>query len=135
MRNLPSDVLPVRDGIPVFDLALIGVGDDGHIGSLYPNRDEVLVGPDGPWVLSVGMKQPPSITLSLPVMASANQVVVAACGVSDKYPQGKSAGMKRALVDEQETLTTFPAVGLRGVATWVMDKAAASKLGDAYNRN
>jgi 6-phosphogluconolactonase len=81
------------------------------------------------------MKHPPSITLSLPVMAGAKQVVVAACGVSDKYPQGKSAGMKRAIVDEQETLTTFPAVGLRGVATWVMDRAAASKLGDAYDRN
>jgi 6-phosphogluconolactonase len=135
LRNLPSDVLPVRDGLPVFDLALIGVGDDGHIGSLYPDRDEVLVGPDGPWVLSVDMKHPPSITLSLPVMAGAKQVVVAACGVSDKYPQGKSAGMKRAIVDEQETLTTFPAVGLRGVAKWVMDRAAASKLGDVYNRN
>jgi len=135
MKALSNDVLP-RDssGLPVFDLALIGVGDDGHIGSLYPGRDEVLVGADGPWALPVAMKQPPSITLSLPVMANAKQVVVAACGVSDKYPQGKSDGMRRAIVAEGETLQTFPAVGLRSVATWVMDKAAASKLGDDYNK-
>ena len=119
-------------GLPVFDLALIGVGDDGHIGSLYPNRDEVLVGADGPWVLPVAMKQPPSITMSLPVMANARQVVVAACGVSDKYPQGKSEGMHRAIALEEETLTSFPAVGLRGSATWIMDEAAGSKLGDYY---
>lgn len=134
LKNLDGQCLPVGDsGVPVFDLALIGVGDDGHVGSLYPDRSEVLVDESGPWVLPVEMKQPPSITLSLPVMANAKQVVVAACGVSDKYPQGKSAGMQRAIVSEEETLQTFPAVGLRKTATWVMDKAAASKLGDEYN--
>lgn len=132
IRALSPEILPVVDGLPVFDLALIGVGDDGHIGSLYPGREEALVGCDGSWVLSVGMKQPPSITLSLPVMKAAKQVVVAACGVSDKYPQGKSDGMRRAIADENETISTFPAVGLRDVATWVLDQAAASKLGVSY---
>lgn len=43
LRALPTSVLPRgEDGIPVFDMALIGVGDDGHVGSLYPNREEVL---------------------------------------------------------------------------------------------
>jgi 6-phosphogluconolactonase len=48
MKALSDKELP-RDaaGLPVFDLALIGVGDDGHVGSLYPGRDEVLSGPDG----------------------------------------------------------------------------------------
>ena len=142
LKLLSADKLPIdtTTGLPIFDLALIGVGDDGHIGSLYPNREEVLVGSsDGsttsscPWVLPVEMKEPPSITLSLPVMQNARQIVVAACGVSDKYPQGKSAGMKRAVSSTEETLQTFPAVGLRESATWVMDKAAASALGEEYN--
>jgi len=134
LKMLDSDILPRQKdtGLPVFDLALIGVGDDGHVGSLYPGREEVLYS-DSDWVLQVAMKEPPSITLSLPVMANAREVVVAACGVSDKYPQGKSAGMRRAVSATDETLTTFPAVGLRDSATWVMDKAAASKLGDEYN--
>jgi len=133
LRSLSTDVLPVKNGLPVFDLALIGVGDDGHVGSLYPNREEVLVGTDGSsWVLPVAMKQPPSITLSLPVMQAARQVVIAAGGVSDKYPQGKSAGMKRAIADETETIQSFPAVGLRSCATWVVDEAAASDLGTSY---
>jgi 6-phosphogluconolactonase len=131
IRLVDEGVLPVKDGIPVFDLALIGVGDDGHVGSIYPGRDEVFQ-KGHPWILPVEMKDPPSITLNLDVMKGAKQVVVAACGVSDKYPQGKSAGMRRAIVEEDETLATFPAVGLREVATWIMDEAAASKLGDAY---
>lgn len=134
IKNLEDTKLP-RDshtGLPQFDLALIGVGDDGHIGSLYPNRDEVLVDESGPWVLCVPMKNPPSITLSLPLMKAALKVVVAACGVSDKYPQGKSAGMKRAIIDD-ETLQSFPAAGLRDKATWIMDEAAASKLGPKYH--
>lgn len=132
MKALGDEVLPkTEDGLPLFDLSLIGVGDDGHVGSLYPSRDEVLVGPDGPWVLPVAMKDPPSITLSLPVMKG-KKTVIAACGVSDKYPQGKSEGMRRAVTADDETLTSFPAVGLRDVATWVMDEMAASKLGDQY---
>ena len=136
MRAISENKLPrcPKTGLPVFDLSLIGVGDDGHIGSLYPGRDEVLVDSKGPWVLSVAKKQPPSITLSLPVMSSAHRVIVAACGVSDKYPQGKSEGMRRAIVAEGENLMTFPAVGLRNIALWVMDQPAASALGSKYNQ-
>ena len=133
IRKQDAQALPTNEeGIPVFDLALIGVGDDGHVGSLYPGREEVLVGNDGPIVLPVCMKDPPSITLSLPVMKAAQKVIVAACGVSEKYPQGKSAGMKRA-VEELETIQSFPAVGLREVATWIMDEPAASLLDKKYS--
>jgi hypothetical protein len=42
------------------------------------------------------MKRPGSITLALRTMAAAAEVVIAACGVSDKYPLGKSEAMVRA---------------------------------------
>lgn len=131
LKALPEATLP-RDeaGLPVFDLALIGVGDDGHVGSLYPGRGEVLDA-SGAWVLPVEMKVPGSITLSLPVMAAAKQVVIAACGVSDKYPQGKSAAMAQG-IEGAETPSTFPAVGLRKVATWHLDMPAASALSPDY---
>lgn len=112
-------------------MMLIGVGDDGHIGSLYPGREEVL-DTSGRWVLPVEMKVPGSITLSLPVMAAAERVLVAACGVSDKYPLGKSEAMAKAIEDEDETLSTFPAVGLRSRAHWVLDAAAGATLSVDY---
>lgn len=131
LKALPEDVLPrSSDGVPVFDLMLVGVGDDGHVGSLYPGRDEVLDA-SGKWVLPVEMKVPGSITLSLPVMAGAAEVVIAACGVSEKYPKGKSAAMARG-IEGEETPSTFPAVGLRDCATWILDQAAASTLSVDY---
>ena len=131
LQALPPSVLP-RDasGAPVFDLMLVGVGDDGHVGSLYPGRPEVLDA-SGRWVLPVEMKVPGSITLSLPVMAAASEVVIAACGVSLKYPKGKSAAMKQG-IEGEETPSSFPAVGLRGVATWHLDEAAAGALSKKY---
>jgi 6-phosphogluconolactonase len=132
--NIPTtNTTTNNNGTPIFDLALIGVGDDGHIGSLYPHRPEVLLDDTTTSsVLAVTMKSPPSITLSLPVMQNAHQVVVAACGVSEKYPLGKSDAMRRAIMSESETVASFPAVGLRNVATWIVDEAAASQLGEAY---
>jgi len=131
LKALPESSLP-RDatGTPVFDMMLVGVGDDGHIGSLYPGREEVL-DESGRWVLPVEMKQPGSITLSLPVISGAREVVIAACGVSEKYPKGKSAAMAQG-IEGDETPSTFPAVGLRSVATWVLDQAAASTLSVDY---
>jgi 6-phosphogluconolactonase len=110
LRGLSSEKLPRNaDGVPQFDLMLIGVGDDGHVGSLYPGREEVLDA-SGRWVLPVQKATLPSITLSLTVMTAAKQVVVAACGVSEKYPQGKSDAMARAIEGEEDTAATFPAV-------------------------
>ena len=53
LKALPEEVLPRNAaGMPVFDMMLIGVGDDGHVGSLYPGREEVLDA-SGRWVLPV----------------------------------------------------------------------------------
>jgi 6-phosphogluconolactonase len=88
LRALSKRILPCDNnvgGFPMIDLALIGVGDDGHIGSLYPNRDEINF-TTGPWVISSYKKNPPDISLSLPVMQHAKQTVIAAAGQSVKYP-------------------------------------------------
>ena len=122
LEKLPRDQLPVVDGLPQFDLSLIGVGLDGHVGSLYPDCPEV--GMTGDWVLPVKGK---SITLSLPVMTASKQIVVASAGKSDKYPLGKAEAMVRAL-EADETPTSFPAMAFRNKALWILDEGAAAML-------
>lgn len=113
LKALPDSKLPRdADGFPIFDLALVGVGDDGHIGSLYPNREEIDV-VDGPWIVAAFMKDPPGISLTLPVMQRAKSTVISAAGKSIKYPNGKAAAMRLAVVDESVTPKDFPASALR----------------------
>ncbi|EFJ50850.1 hypothetical protein VOLCADRAFT_73437 [Volvox carteri f. nagariensis] len=116
--DLTSDV------VPRFDLMLLGMGADGHVGSLYPGRPETsITGPGAPLVLPVDKKQPPSITLSLPVMCAAKQVVVAMTGGS------KAEAVRSAL---QVPDSDLPARLVRpvegGSAVWIMDAPAAARL-------
>ncbi len=53
----------------------------------------------------------------------------------DKYPQGRSDGMRRAIVADDETLTSFLAVRLRDCTIWVLDEMAGSKLCYVYMGN
>ncbi|KAL7508832.1 hypothetical protein ACHAXN_005893 [Cyclotella atomus] len=129
LKSLPESILPRDgDGFPVFDLALVGVGDDGHIGSLYPKRGEIDV-VDGPWVVPAFQKDPPSISLTLPVMQRAKQTVISAAGKSEKYPNGKAGAMKLAIGEENITPKDFPASALRQSAVWILDEPNGSELG------
>eukprot|EP00931_Biecheleriopsis_adriatica_P054823 TRINITY_DN32299_c0_g1_i1.p1 TRINITY_DN32299_c0_g1~~TRINITY_DN32299_c0_g1_i1.p1 ORF type:complete len:338 (-),score=70.40 TRINITY_DN32299_c0_g1_i1:316-1329(-) len=133
LRELSDGKLPrSAEGFPVFDLVLIGVGDDGHFGSLYPGREEIA-DESGRWVLPVDMKSPPSITLSPGVMLAARDVIVASAGVSEKYPKGKSEAMRSA-IEGDEGPSAFPAQVLRGKARWLLDAAAASALSPEYRQ-
>ena len=128
MKSIPESILPRdEDGFPIFDLALVGVGDDGHIGSLYPNRDEIDV-IDGPWTVAAFMKDPPSISLTLPVMQRAKCTVISAAGQSVKYPNGKASAMRLAIADESVTPKEFPASSLRNNAIWILDEPNGSEM-------
>lgn len=124
--TLPASVLP-RDseGLPVFDQVLLGVGPDGHVASLFPNRPEVAA--TGRWVLPVsGSPKPPPerITFSLPVINAAKDVLIVAVG------EGKAEIVQRAL-EVQALPGALPAQLVRpkaGAARWVLDALAAQDL-------
>src|SRR5690606_39901453 len=40
-ERLIRDISGVQDGLPVFDLIFLGMGDDGHTLSLFPGTDAV----------------------------------------------------------------------------------------------
>ncbi len=91
LRSLPEALLPRDgDGFPVFDLCLVGVGDNGHIGSLYPGRDKIGV-VSGRWVVASFEKSPPGTSLTLPVMQRVRRTVISVAGQSAKYPSEKAA--------------------------------------------
>jgi 6-phosphogluconolactonase len=73
-----------EDGLPVLDLALLGIGEDGHTASLFPGHPEVQDA-GGTLCLPVhdAPKPPPErVTLSLPVLRTARRSLLLVAGAS-----------------------------------------------------
>lgn len=126
--HLPESVIPKSSGsarLPVFDLILLGIGPDGHVASLFPNKEQtgmkegiVLPVEDSP-------KPPPErITFSLPVINAAKQIVIVAFG------GGKAEIIQRAL-EVQALPGSLPAQLVQpetGNLTWYLDADSAQNL-------
>ena len=114
--------------LPAFDLVVLGIGDDGHIAGLFPNRPELTSPPSGPWVVAVADPSPtpphlPRWSLSLPVLNAAKAAIVVAAGAH------KAAAVARAL-ETQALPGAAPAQLLRpaGGVTWMVDADAGADL-------
>jgi 6-phosphogluconolactonase len=104
------------------DLLLLGIGEDGHIASLFPGSP-ALAETRRRFVHVEGCPKPPSerITITPPAIASARRVLVMVSG------QGKANAVRLALAAEGSVDQT-PARLVRE-ALWMLDEAAASALG------
>ena len=104
------------------DLALMGMGPDGHTASLFPGTRAVEIADR--WVAPTMNPAGPSqrLSLTLPVINAARTVVFLVAG-ADK------AETVRAVIEEQAPV--FPSAHVApasGELIWLLDKAAAKRL-------
>lgn len=112
------------DGIPQFDLVLLGMGDDGHTASLFPHT--AALGETQKWVAAnhVPQKDVWRITLTLPVINAARQIIFLVAGVQ------KAERLREILNGPRQPLD-LPAQSIQptnGNLVWLVDAAAASAL-------
>ena len=119
------DVFGLEAGqIPEFDLILLGMGADGHTGSLFPNSYAAFDTEDLACVVYVLDEKLNRITLTHPVLRAACHLVVLVCG------REKSDILKTVLTSEPDEVR-YPIHALWPVldkVTWLLDSAAAKSL-------
>jgi 6-phosphogluconolactonase len=101
-----------------FDVVLLGIGEDGHVASLFPGHPEVDITDLTVSAVRNSPKPPPTrITLTLPVLTSAREVWLVAAGA------GKAEAVASALSGGP-----VPAARVRGAerTLWLLDPAAAA---------
>ena len=113
-----------EEGLPLFDLIFLGMGDDGHTASLFPHTDVIYESKKlvaSPFVEKLKSHR---ITLTPPMLLSADRVLFMVAGAS------KAPALREVLQGEYN-FEQYPSQLLRnamGQVTWLADKAATSDL-------
>lgn len=112
-------------GDPIFDLLLLGVGPDGHVLACFPGSPALAA--HAP--LAMGIPAPTHVephlarvTFRARVVGAARQVLVLAGGA------GKADVLRRILEGPLEPSALPAQTALVVQATWLLDRAAASRL-------
>ncbi len=119
---LAAATRPGTARLPHFDVLLLGIGQDGHVASVFPEHPAAY---DNRLVTAVrGAPKPPPvrITLTLPAINTAEEVWLTAAG-TDK---AGAVGMALAGAGPVQ----LPAAGVHGVdqTLWLLDRSAASEV-------
>ena len=119
------NVFGIRSGqLPQFDLVMLGMGADGHIGSLMPNT-HALFDTKSLVCAVYRMDQDFSrITLTIPVIKEASQIVILVSG------QAKAEIVRDVFQSEPDEVR-YPVHFLWPImnkVTWLMDQQAASLI-------
>lgn len=108
---------------PSFAVCFLGVGPDGHIASLFPDRPEVTVTDAAALPVRDSPKPPPErVTLTRPVLNSSKRVWLVLTGAD------KASALGLALAGA--SYTSVPAAGAKGRKRTIffVDEAAASEV-------
>jgi 6-phosphogluconolactonase len=112
-----------RDGVPTFDVLMLGVGPDGHVASLFPEHPELRVLDRAAVAVHDSPKPPPTrVSLTFPALNRAHEVWFVVSG------EDKAKAVRLALSDTGRL--QIPAAGVKGLnrTLWLLDEASAQEI-------
>ena len=106
------------DGIPVLDLVLLGMGEDGHVASLFPGAPAAIVESKEPFLPITDSPKPPPqrITMGYALLAAAKNVWVIVAA-------GDKAEMLRSSVSAEGTSSLARLLRMRTRSLILTDQA------------
>jgi len=97
-KELCSLIPATAAGQPILDLVFLGIGEEGHVASLFPGEAPEVMNSQRVYRAVTATKPPPQrITLGYPAIAAARQVWVLASG------QGKEGAFRDSLSGKART--------------------------------
>lgn len=122
--QLMRDKLPAEAGVPVFQLVILGLGADGHTASIFPGSDLMQEQAQLTGVATHPESGQKRISITLPVINQAEQVVFLVTGAS-------KAERVADILHKRPGYQQYPAAAVQpisGHCHWFLDEAAASQL-------
>ncbi|HET8659567.1 MAG TPA: 6-phosphogluconolactonase [Micromonosporaceae bacterium] len=112
--------------LPHFDVLLLGMGEDGHVASVFPEHPVAYETRPVSAVRGAPKPPPVRLTLTLPAINTAEEVWLVVTGAA------KASAVGMALTGAGPV--QLPAAGVGGVdrTLWLLDRAAAAELGPRF---
>jgi 6-phosphogluconolactonase len=113
---------PGTGPLPHFDVVLLGVGEDGHVASVFPEHPVTYESRPVGAVRGCPKPPPVRVTLTLPAVNTAEEVWLIAAGAE------KAGAVRMALAGAGPV--QVPAAGVHGTdrVLWLLDRAAAHEV-------
>jgi 6-phosphogluconolactonase len=126
-EELAASARPGTARLPHFDLLLLGIGEDGHVASVFPEHPVAYETRPVAGVRGSPKPPPNRITLTMPTLNSAEEVWLIATG-----PE-KAGAVGMALTGHAGPVQ-LPASGVHGVerTMWLVDREAASQVSSTF---
>jgi 6-phosphogluconolactonase len=124
--ELATAARPGNATLPHFDVLLLGVGEDGHVASVFPEHPVAYESRPVSAVRGSPKPPPVRITLTLPAINTADEVWLMVTG------RDKAGAVGMALAGAGPV--QVPAAGVTGVARtlWLLDRAAAAEVAPRF---
>lgn len=119
-----KEVVPGKSGYPQFDLILLGIGDDGHTASIFPNRFDLLADPEVYAVAHHPQTGQARVTLTGSTIRHARRIVFFVTGES-------KATVLRSIFTGDEYASLYPSFKIAEAvphAEFYLDEAAAKLI-------
>jgi 6-phosphogluconolactonase len=123
-QDILESQLPTYNGVPKFDLILLGMGDDGHTASIFPNELSLLHSELFVAVSMHPVTNQKRITLTGQILNHSDEVIFLITGSS-------KAGVLNQIIHRKSNFENYPASYIHAQsvpAQFYLDIAAAEKL-------
>lgn len=119
-----TDQLNNRDGRPVFDLIILGLGEDGHTASIFPDQIELIDAEEVCAVATHPITGQNRITLTGEVINNSNRIYFLVTGSNKNLRIGEIMNDN----DAAQLLPAYYITSKQGQLVWFLDDEAAEKI-------